>query len=208
MSDVIAAEEALTDATADEVLQFMRTSNPFAQHTWGWDMGRFIDWRWGSNAIRAAGNPDWFGDACRIFRRDTEIAAVSISEYGEDAEAIITATEDRELVDFVLRLLIERHRKRGDAIGLEFSDSAEWLRQVCRDAGLSEKPQSGCEWEYDLGSVETEVLLPEGFAIGTLRDAPRGTLTSASASSSLSTHRGIRSLPCAASKPTRCSGRS
>jgi GNAT superfamily N-acetyltransferase len=176
MSDVIATEEALTDATADEVLQFMRTANPFSQHTWGWDMGRFVDWRWGSNAIRAIGNPNWFGDTCRIFRSGNEIEAVSISEYGEDAEAIITSGENREVVGYVLRLLIERHRERGDAIGVEFSDSAEWLRQVCRDAGMSEKPQSGCEWEYDLGSVDTESLLPEGFTVETLQDAPEGIL--------------------------------
>ena len=176
MSDVVATEEALTDATVDEVLQFMRTANPFAQHTWGWDMGRFIDWRWGSNAVRAESNPSWFGDACRIFRRNGEIEAVSVSEYGEDAVAIITASDNREIVGYVLRLLIDRHQKRGDAIGLEFSDSAEWLRQICRDAGLAEKPQSGCEWEYDLDAIDTELSLPKGFTVESLRDAPQGTL--------------------------------
>ena len=44
MSDAL-TEEALTDASLDEAIQFIRSGNPFAQHTWGWDMGRFIDWR-------------------------------------------------------------------------------------------------------------------------------------------------------------------
>ena len=71
------SEEPLADETLNEVIQFIRDSNPFSQHVWGWDMGRFIDWRWGSNNIRAKGKPDWFGDACRIFRDGKRIRAVA-----------------------------------------------------------------------------------------------------------------------------------
>ncbi len=169
-------EEPLTDATVDEVLQYVRKLGPLSQQIWGWDMGRFVDWRWGGNAIRTAGDPNWFGNACRIFRNGTEIQAVSMAEYGEEAEAILASPENREAIAHVLDLLIERHRERGDAIGLEFSNTTEWLRRLCGDAGLTEKPDSGCEWEYDLSSVDTEAELPDGFVVESLREAPEGTL--------------------------------
>ena len=46
-------EEAFVDAAFDEVIQFASDANPFAQNTWGWDTGRLVDWRWGSNTVRA-----------------------------------------------------------------------------------------------------------------------------------------------------------
>lgn len=35
----------LTDDVLDEAVQFIRSANPFAQQTWGWDAGRFVDCR-------------------------------------------------------------------------------------------------------------------------------------------------------------------
>ncbi len=165
-------EEALTDETLDEVIQFIRDSNPASQHTWGWDTGRFVDWRWGSNIIRADGDPAWFGKACRIFSDGPRIRAVSVAEYGADAECILTRGEDPGVVAYVLGLLIDRHRARGIEIGLEFANSAEWLREICREAGLSENKETGCEWEYDLGTVDTDVSLPDGFTMDSLGDSP------------------------------------
>jgi len=165
-------EEALADETLDEVIEFVGDANPFAQHNWGWDTGRFIDWRWGSNTIRSEGNPAWFGDGCHIFRDRSRIRAVSIAEYGSEAECIITPREDPGVVAYVLGLLIKRHRQRSIGIALEFASRAEWLREICRDAGLSEKTETGCEWEYDLTAVETDPTLPEGFIIDSLADSP------------------------------------
>jgi GNAT superfamily N-acetyltransferase len=164
-------EEGLTDATLAEVIQFVRDSNPFSQQTWGWDTGRFIDWRWGSNIIRAAANPEWFADACRIFRDGQGIRAVAIAEYGSQAECILTPRADAEVGAHILSILLARHRERGIEIGLEFAGSAEWLRDVCRDAGLAEKTETGCEWEYELESLDTDVALPPGFAIDSLGDS-------------------------------------
>jgi len=165
-------EEAFVDASLDEVIRFVNDANPIAQHTWGWDTGRLVDWRWGSNIVRAEGNPDWFGNACRIFRDGSRIRAVAVAEYGSEAECIVTTREDPGVVSYVLGLLIERHRERGIGIALEFASKAEWLREVCRDAGLSEKTETGCEWEYNLAVVDTDVSVPEGFVIDSLADSP------------------------------------
>ncbi len=172
-------EEALTDETMDEVIQFVRESNPFPQQTWGWEAGRLVDWRWGSNIIRADGRSEWFGDACRIFRDGSKIRAVAVAEYGSDAECVLTPGKDPGVVAYVVGLLIERHRARGIGIGFEFASSAEWLREVCREAGLSENTETGCEWEYDLAAVDTEMTLPDGFAVDSLAlspDTDRGAL--------------------------------
>lgn len=165
-------EEALTESTLDEAIQFVRECNPFAQQTWGWDTGRFTDWRWGSNILRAADNPNWFGDACRIFRDGDKIRALAVSEYGAAAQCVITLEEDREAASLVLGLLVERHQERGIGIAVEFSNSAEWLRDICRDLGMNEETETGCEWEYDLASVDTDFSLPEGFTIDSLSDSP------------------------------------
>lgn len=49
--------EPLSDATLAEVVEFVHRSNPFAQKTWGWDSGRFMDWRWGTNTRRGVESP-------------------------------------------------------------------------------------------------------------------------------------------------------
>jgi len=54
-------EEALADETLDDVIEFVGDANPFAQHNWGWDTGRFVDWRWGSNRIEGSWVSLWWG---------------------------------------------------------------------------------------------------------------------------------------------------
>ena len=165
-------EEALGEQNLAEIIQFVRDANPYPQMTWGWETGRLVDWRWGSNTIRAMDHPDWFGDACRIFRDGAGIRAISVAEYGSEAECILTKREDPQAVAEILGLLISRHTERGTGIDLEFSDQAEWLRDLCRDAGLSEHKETGCEWEYKLDAVDTSVSVPDGFVVDSLRDSP------------------------------------
>jgi len=40
-------DEPLNLANLPQVVDFFRAANPFAQKTWGWDTGRFVDWHWG-----------------------------------------------------------------------------------------------------------------------------------------------------------------
>jgi GNAT superfamily N-acetyltransferase len=164
-------EEPLTSETLDEVVAFFRRSNPFAQKALGWDTGRFMDFRWANNAVRAADDPDWFGRYCRIFRNGDEIRAVSVAEDGEDAEFIITPGEDPVAVGHVVRRLIEIHRERGAGLVFEVSDAEEWLRDIFVAAGLSKGEAAGYEWEYDLASLPEPAPVAAGFAIETLDGA-------------------------------------
>jgi hypothetical protein len=161
-------EEPLTDETLDEVVAFFRTSNPFAQKTLGWDTGRFMDFRWANNAVRAADDPDWFGRYCRVFRDGGEIRAVAVAEDGGDAEFIITSGEDGAAVRQVLPRLIEIHRERGSGLQFEVSDAAEWLRDIFVGAGLTEEKGTGHEWEYELASLPEPAPVAAGFTIETL----------------------------------------
>jgi GNAT superfamily N-acetyltransferase len=163
-------DEPLTDAALDAVIGFIRRSNPFAQHTWGWDTGRFIDWRWGSNAVRAADDPGWFGRFCRVFRAGGEIRAVAIAEEGGAGETIITGTEEPGVVAEVLARLVDLHAQRDVGLSFEFSDAAGWLRVLFAAAGLRETPGTGHEWEYDLSERGRPATAPDGFAIATLDD--------------------------------------
>ena len=164
-------EEGLTDDTLDEVVAFFRRSNPFAQKTLGWDTGRFMDFRWATNAVHAAGDPGWFGRYCRVFRDGGEIRAVTVAEGGGDAEFIITSGEDRAAVSLVLPRLVELHRERGTALALEISDTAEWLREIFAAAGLTEQKITGHAWEYELASLREPVPVAAGFTIETLAGA-------------------------------------
>ena len=164
-------EEPLTDETLDEVVAFFRRSNPFAQKALGWDTGRFMDFRWANNAVRAAADPGWFGRYCRVFRDGDGIRAVTVAQDGGDAEFIITSGEDRIAVEHVLPRLIELHRERGTVPAFEISDTAEWLRETFAAAGLTEQKMTGHEWEYDLASLPELAAVAAGFTVETLEGA-------------------------------------
>mgnify|MGYP001814203493 FL=1 len=161
--------EGITDAVLDEAIAFVRSANPFAQYTWGWNTGRFIDWRWAGNAVR---NPDpaWFAEHGTIFRDGDGIRAISVAEYGEDDACILTRDEDPGTVAEIIPLLADRHHARGEALNLEFAESTEWLRTVCADAGMTEEPGTGCEWEYDLERLPEARPLPEGFTLSSIAE--------------------------------------
>jgi ribosomal protein S18 acetylase RimI-like enzyme len=153
--------EPLTDQTLDEAVSFMRAANPFAQLTWGWDTGRFIDFRWGFNAIREANSPGWFARHCSITRRDGAIAALAIAEDGGADHCVITATDDAELVAEVLDGVLQRH---GDP-RFPISDRAEWLHPVLAGRGFDAEPGAGVEWEYDLEHRDEPPAVVPGFTV-------------------------------------------
>ncbi len=165
-------EEGLSEANLGEAIEFVRSANPFAQWVWGWDTGRFIDFRWGSNVIRAEGNTDWFSTNCRIFRSGAAVQAMAIAEEGSEYECVITPRAEPALVGEILAIRIANRRERGTGISLEFTKDEEWLRRVCEEAGLTEAVDTGCEWEYDLATVDTSWEVPEGYRIETLATRP------------------------------------
>jgi GNAT superfamily N-acetyltransferase len=129
-----------------------------------------MDFRWASNAVRAADDPDWFGRYCRVFRDGDGIRAVAVAEDGGDAEFIITSGEDRAAVGHVLPRLIELHRERGTGLVFKISDAEEWLRDVFAEAGLTEEKMTGHEWEYELASLPEPAPVAGGFTVETLDD--------------------------------------
>jgi len=161
-------EEPLTDDTLDEVVAFFRRSNPFAQKALGWDTGRFMDFRWANNAVRAADDPGWFGRYCRIFRGRDDIRAVTVAEDGGDAEVVVTPGEDPVAVDYVLARLVEVHRERGAGLEFQVSAAEEWLRGIFVAAGMTEEKMTGCEWEYDLAGLPEPASVAAGPTIETL----------------------------------------
>ncbi len=170
------SDEKLTGKDLDAVVAFVRDANPFAQKTWGWDTGRFMDWRWGSNTLAETASPGWFAEQCRVYRVDGEIRAVSVAEYGGESECIITRDEDPGFVAEVRDLLIERHVAGGSGLRFEFSEAAQWLRSLFGEAGLVEEPGTGNEWEYDLRERPGRTELPGGFTIESLGDERPGDL--------------------------------
>jgi len=167
--------EPLTDDALDEVVAFMRRSNPFAQKAWGWDTGRFVDWRWGVNTLFEAASPGWFSAHCRVFRDGSEIRALGIAEYGSESECVITGGPDPEAVAHALSWLIDRHAERGIGLRFDFSDAEEWLRELFKSSGLVEEPTAtGIEWEYDLRNLGDPPPVSEGFSIESLLEAREG----------------------------------
>ncbi len=163
------SEEPLTNENLDEVIAFFRASNPFAQRTWGWDTGRFMDWRWGSNIHSERETPGWFSTQCRVLRNGREIVAVALAETGRGDVCVITPAEAPSLVREVIEWLpASPLAAPGNPIRLESSKSAEWLRSVLTGAGAVEEPNTGVEWEYDLEAVSTDVSVPDGFRIESL----------------------------------------
>lgn len=164
--------EPLTDETLDEAIAFVRRANPFSQQTWGWDTGRFIDWRWGGNTVRDAAEPGWFSLHCRVFRDRGGIEALAIAEYGDLSESVCLLTEG-EAPDVVRRALdvtVPSRNEQGSGLALDVAVDATWLQGVLGDRGFEEGPVEGHEWEYELASVSTRAEVPDGFTIESLGD--------------------------------------
>lgn len=157
--------EPLTDDCLAEAVQFVRDANPFSQKNWGWDTGRFVDWRWGGNTVREAASPGWFSRAARVFRDGGTIRALTVREYGDEAAALITLGEDPAAAEDALKWLLSDSAATGVGLMFEISDRAEWLRTIFAGAGFAESPGSGHEWEYDLSTVADEAAVPDGFTV-------------------------------------------
>lgn len=157
--------EPLTDNNLDEAIAFVRDSNPFAQKTWGWDTGRFMDWRFGANTANEEESPGWFFEHCSIFRDGAHIRAMTISEYGLQSVCIITRDRDPGSIKEVLPWLTKHHADRGAGVILDISDSAGWLNTVVSDRGFIQETETGNEWEYELTSSTTTPQIPDGFTI-------------------------------------------
>jgi ribosomal protein S18 acetylase RimI-like enzyme len=167
-------ERPLTDAIVNEVIVFLRTANPFAQITWGWDTGRFMDWRWGSNARRERERPGWFAANGRVFGDASGIRAVVIAESGTGDVCIITRDPEPEIVAEVLHR-IEDSPLAADGLHCEISDAADWLRPVFATAGMTESPNRGHEWEYDPAAAGGAAPVPDGFTVRSLADGDPAT---------------------------------
>lgn len=165
MTQLPLADEALTSGNIVEVVEFFRRSNPFAERTWGWDTGRFIDWHWGAHTREEVASPGWFSEHCTIFRDGADIAAVFVAEYGGREGFIITPDDDRKSVEYILGWLVDHRVDSAVGLSLEFSDSANWLRDIFSDYGLIEKPNTGIEWEYDVSVVKRVFPVRDGFTI-------------------------------------------
>ncbi|MDJ0771670.1 MAG: hypothetical protein QNJ12_22985, partial [Ilumatobacter sp.] len=158
--------EPLTDDVLDEAVVFIRSANPFAQHTWGWDAGRFIDFRWGGNTLRDGAEPGFFGRHGTVVRRGGEVVALVLAEEGGDDHCILTARDDPNLLDWALQDLLDR--RAGQRVVLLPSDDAAWVHEVIGRHGFVQGEAAGLEWGYDLGDVP-EPVEPEGFVVESIR---------------------------------------
>lgn len=160
--------EPLTDVNLDEVVAYFHAANPFAQEMWGWDSGRFVDWRWGGNTRHLLDDSEWFSKHCWLFRDGGEIGAVLVAEYGEEEMCIVTPGEDPGAIRSVLDWLVSIDPSR---VCFEITDSASWLAALFHDRGFEESPHTGHEWAYALSSVP-EPVVASGFALASLADGP------------------------------------
>jgi ribosomal protein S18 acetylase RimI-like enzyme len=169
---IVLTSEPLTDDNLTGVFEFVRGCNPFAQPTWGWDTGRFVDWRWGSNTEHEQKRPGWFATHGRVFLVEGTIRAVRIAESGVRDVCIITARPDPELVATVLADLIAERTKGDVGMNLDVLDTPQWLETVLLESGLTPQRDTGHEWEYDLARTDMVFTLPQGFEMEDLTTGP------------------------------------
>lgn len=163
-------DRVLTADNLGEVVGFFRRSNPYAQLTWGWDTGRFIDWHYGAISPSQQSADGWFSDHCQVFRDDSSIRAVFVAEYRGRDGCVITPGEDPTSVLRVLDWARQHRKDSGYALRFEFSNSAEWLREIFAAAGFAQESDSGLEWEYNLDGVSVGAPVPSGFTVEDLTE--------------------------------------
>jgi len=155
--------QSLTDEHLDDAIRFLRSANPFAEHTWGWETGRFLDWRWGGNILRDRAEPGFFARNGTVIRRNTDIAALVIAERGAEDHCILTATDDTELFDAALAWLLEK--RDGQASTFYPSDEATWLHDVLAARGFEKGDVVEVGWGYDLTRLGALPPAPDSFVI-------------------------------------------
>lgn len=144
----------------DEVIAFVRKANPFAQRLCGWDLGRFLDWRWGGSGSL----PDtWFAENCTIHRDANGIRAIWLREDDRDPTSyLLTSDEDPAAVDAAIRSL-------DGPIRLGALEDAAWFGEALSRLGFGSEPGDGQEWEYDPARVSVPAL-PDGHRFASAAD--------------------------------------
>lgn len=155
--------EPLIDELLDDGMQFLRLANPFVESMWGWDTGRFVDWRWAGNILRDRTEPGFFGRNGTVIRRNNEIAALVIAESGGNDHCILTATDDSELFDGVLSWLLEA--RDGQSTILYPSDEATWIHDILTVHGFARGDVEEVAWAYDLTALGEPAPPPPPFSI-------------------------------------------
>ncbi len=154
----------------NDILNFIKKISPTSELIWGWEAGRFIDWKWGSNQRRLKKNPLWFSHNCQIFYDQNHIKSVLISEGGGKDACILTGQRNPEISGEVLKWAIENWAPARKGIVFEFMHNEYWLSSLMVKSCLKENPQAGHEWEYNLDLVPKESKLPEGYTLDSLKD--------------------------------------
>ena len=155
--------QALTDDLLDDAIRFVRSANPFAEHTWGWETGRFLDWRWGGNILRDRAEPGFFARNGTAIESNGNIAALIIAERGAEDHCILTPGENVDLFDAALGWLLET-RAGGPTI-LYPSDDATWLHDVLLSHGFGKGDVVEMGWGYDVSNLGELPPTPESFVV-------------------------------------------
>lgn len=161
-TEVSITTHRLTDEHLDDAIRFLRSANPFAEQTWGWETGRFLDWRWGGNILRDLAESGFFGRNGTVIRDNNhDIAALVIAERGAEDHCILTATEDAGLFDAALAWLLEK--RHGQPTVFYPSDEATWLHDVLAAQGFEKGDVEEMGWGYDLTQLDELTPTPDGF---------------------------------------------
>jgi len=155
--------QSLTDEHLDDAIRFLRSANPFAEHTWGWETGRFLDWRWGGNILRDRAEPGFFARNGTVIGRNNDVAALVIAERGAEDHCILTATDDAELFDVALAWLLEK--REGEPTIFYPSDNATWLHEVLAAQRFAKGAVEEVGWGYDLTQLDDLPPAPDAFVI-------------------------------------------
>lgn len=155
--------QPLTDEHLDEAIAFLRAANPFAEHAWGWETGRFLDWRWSGNVLRDQAQPGFFARNGTVIRRSYEVVALVLAEGGAEDHCILTATDDADLVEAALASLLEM--RDGQRTVFYPSDEAAWLHDVFAAAGFEKGEVEEMGWGYDITKLGDLPLPADGFVI-------------------------------------------
>lgn len=163
--------EKFTNKRLDEIIKFIDNTASVVQKVWGWDTGRFIDWYWGNNYLKAESNKNWYSENCEIFLLNDQIVALLISEDGGKDFCILTKDKDIQLLGLVLNWLLKNKAEKRGGISFEVSDKEIWLSDHLRTRGFKETQNCCHEWEYDLTAILPSTNLPNGFTIKNLVDS-------------------------------------
>jgi mycothiol synthase len=160
-----------TGAEFQELWDLLVESYTLTRSPDNWLFDRLEDWKYGSNAQRAAQNPNFFAERAHLWRGPSgALIGFCIAEYADDSVFLQVHPQYRWIEDEMLTWA-ETTWASGKASVATYAYAHDTLRrQLLSWRGYADAGECGRMYTFDLARQYPAAILPDGFRITSLAE--------------------------------------